>query len=174
MKSSYNSPCDSTLRRFSSLHAFISSGSRATEVVVERLSSPIHGCSPLAKQKCGRIHIVPEGPMTTCQTYITYGVATFRDKSTIYNQRSRHSSSMASSFPIVGPTSTTGISTQPLNMYSSPGPIFATVQVLPGADSVSSICFTLVLTNELETEAVIVDASEISRADWISKLDTSR
>lgn len=61
----------------------------------------------------------------------------------------------------MGPVSTTDISTHPLNIYSSPVLTFATVQVLLDAGAVSSIYFTMVFTNELETEADIVDASEI-------------
>lgn len=68
---------------------------------------------------------------------------------------------MAASLPIVGPVSTTDISTHPLNIYSSPVLTFATVQVPLDAGAVSSIYFTMVFTNELETEADIVDASEI-------------
>jgi hypothetical protein len=82
---------------------------------------------------------------------------------------------MAASFPIVGKMSTTDISTHPLNLHSSPGPMFATVQMLPDAGAVSSIYFTMFFINELETEAAIIDASEISRVDChLAKLETSR
>lgn len=92
LKLNYASPCNRTPRRFSSLHAIRLSGSRATETIVERLSSLIHGCTPLAKPKIGKIYVAPEGRIGTCQIDLTYGVATFRDKSTVCHQQSTHSS----------------------------------------------------------------------------------